>query len=51
MYLFITEDGEIFKSETVSESDKKASDDGILDIIDTDNLTTYLNHQDDEWEF
>lgn len=33
MYLFIHEDGAVQKSNTVTESDKQAVEDGILDII------------------
>ena len=33
MYILILEDGEMFKTETLSDGDKEASDAGIMDII------------------
>lgn len=54
MYLFIMEDGEVLKGETVSENDKKASDDGILEIINVNDLTIYFKGEwleIDKWEF
>jgi hypothetical protein len=48
MFIFITEDGEMFINDTVQEEDKLSSDAGILDIIDTagDEPTQY---NDGEW--
>jgi len=40
-YIMISEDGEAHKSEEVTDGDKDACDIGILEVIDTENMTTY----------
>lgn len=45
MYFFITEDGEVFKGETVTDDDKHACDAGILEIVNTEDATTYHDGQ------
>jgi hypothetical protein len=46
MYILIFEDGSIGKTEKISESEIESCNDGILDIIDIENMTT-LNG--DDW--
>ena len=41
MYLMIPEDGQIFKAKDITNDDMNASDDGILDIIDIDDMSQY----------
>lgn len=41
MYVIIMETGEAFKASEITEDDKKAWEEGIIDIIDTENLKQY----------
>jgi len=45
MYLFITEDGSIYKGDYITEDETNAADSGILDIINTSGPqpTQYIN--------
>lgn len=42
-YIIITEDGEPFVSDVLTADMKNSCDDGIMDVIDTENLTQYFN--------
>jgi len=47
-YIIITEFGDVFKANEITEQDLRASDDGILTIID---ITTKCTHVlDTKWE-
>ena len=53
MFILVTEDGVIFKSEAITENDRLSCDAGILDIIDTDGMRTYYEnqwHELEEWD-
>ena len=41
MYLILTEDSLIWKSDEITDDDKTACDDGHIDIINTEDLTRY----------
>ena len=41
MYLLIFEDGNIIKTNAITDSDKESADMGILDVIDTKTLKQY----------
>jgi hypothetical protein len=43
MFIFIMDDGEIYYGETVSDDDKVAAEDGILDIVDCETKSQYYN--------
>lgn len=45
-YIIISEDGEAFKSNTISDTDKQLCDDGVLEIIDVVTGKTYFE---DRW--
>lgn len=42
VYLIILEDGEVYKTETVSEDDLAAVDAGVVDVINCDDMTQYF---------
>lgn len=41
MYILILDDGQIFKVKNISEDDKRGCADGLMDIIDPQNLKQY----------
>ena len=42
VYLIILEDGEVYKTETVSKDDLAAVDMGIVDVINCEDMTQYF---------
>ncbi len=49
MYLMILESGAKWKSEYFSEEDKKAADDGVLEVIDISRPENPMEYYDDGW--
>lgn len=46
MYIIILEDSEVFKSEEITKDDKQASEMGLIEIINCEDMTTFYM---DEW--
>ncbi len=49
MYLFIFEDGEVFKAKYITEGDFDSVDTGILDIIDITDANNPVMYEYGEW--
>jgi hypothetical protein len=49
MYLMILESGAKWKSAYFSEEDKKAADDGVLEVIDISRPENPMEYYDDGW--
>ena len=43
MYLVIMEDGQVFKAESISTDEERASDDGIITLVDMNDNTIHFN--------
>ena len=41
-YLLIFEDGELKKTNTITDEDLQSSDDGYIDIVNMDSMSRYL---------
>jgi hypothetical protein len=50
MYIIITEFGEILQAETITEHDQMACEDGIISIVNTDDMTEFLRSYGQEWQ-
>jgi hypothetical protein len=54
MFILLTEDYEIFKAETISDDEIEAAEDGIISIINPDDMTRYVGdgewHKIEEWD-
>lgn len=44
-YIIIFEDGTVYKADKVTEEDKQACDNGIISVIDTENMKEYYDGQ------
>ena len=43
MYLIITEDNSLYKTDEITEDDKSACDDGLIQIVDVGSMVEYCN--------
>lgn len=50
MYIIITEFGEIFQAETITQNEKMACDSGDISIVNTEDMTEFLRSYDKEWQ-
>ena len=41
MYLIITEDNSLYKTDKITEDDKSANDDGLIQIVDVGSMSEY----------
>ncbi len=51
-YIIIHESGDVFKADKITDEDKNACDDGIIEIIDCNEFKTYYHgewHEIEEW--
>jgi hypothetical protein len=49
MYLFIFEDGSVLQTDRMSDEDKNAIHDGILEVIDISNGDKPVSFYNDKW--
>ncbi len=52
-YIIIDETGEVYKTNKITDEDKNACDDGLLDIIDCKEFKSYYQrewHEIQKWE-
>lgn len=43
MYIFVMEEGTVLKSLEVTDAELEAADDGLMEVIDTADMTTYYD--------